>query len=215
MGTNGANPAAGLIQAEDGDLYGTTVNGGANGVGTVFKMSLGGGLTTLVSFGITNGAGPYGNLIQGSDGNFYGTTSYGGLGGGSIFQMTPAGNIEVVREFSATGDNGYSPQSGLLEGSDGDLLGTTSFGGASNKGTVFRFVDVVLRPPKLYVQQDATSITLQWTANYTTFSLQTATALINSNSWTNVLGTPSIVGSNYSLTILTTNVSQFFRLRSL
>ena len=82
-GTNGANPAYGfLVQGFDGELYGTTYGGGANGYGTVFKITPDGRLTTLYSFcshtNCTDGSNPYAGLVQATDGNFYGTTSIGG-----------------------------------------------------------------------------------------------------------------------------------------
>ena len=78
--SDGANPYAGLIQATDGNFYGTTGGGGANGYGTVFKMDASGNLTTLHSFTGSDGAYPYAGLIQATDGNFYGTTSQGRRG---------------------------------------------------------------------------------------------------------------------------------------
>jgi uncharacterized repeat protein (TIGR03803 family) len=77
-GPDGANPYAGLVQASDGNFYGTTGYGGANGEGTVFKITPAGTLTTLHSFDGSDGANPYAALVQASDGNFYGTTSSGG-----------------------------------------------------------------------------------------------------------------------------------------
>ena len=76
-GTDGAYPQAGLVQATNGDLYGTTYAGGANGSGwgTVFKITPSGTLTTLHSFDGTDGAFPYAGLVQATDGNFYGTTT--------------------------------------------------------------------------------------------------------------------------------------------
>ena len=81
--TNGANPYfMSLVQGTDGNLYGTTEGGGANGEGTVFKVTPTGTLTTLYSFcaktNCTDGAVPFGGLVLGTDGNFYGTTAAGG-----------------------------------------------------------------------------------------------------------------------------------------
>src|SRR5580704_8508560 len=72
--TDGANPVAGLIQGTDGNLYGTTAFGGADNIGTVYKISTSGTLVTLHSFSGPDGVAPYGALVQGTDGNFYGTT---------------------------------------------------------------------------------------------------------------------------------------------
>jgi uncharacterized repeat protein (TIGR03803 family) len=89
-GSNGANPLGSLVQAVDGNFYGTTSGGYQNGVndGTVFKMTPAGVLTTLVSFDGANGNGPAAGLVQGSDGNFYGTTESGGASNdGVVFQL--------------------------------------------------------------------------------------------------------------------------------
>src|SRR5262249_45738637 len=102
-GTNGGNPWGALIQGVDGNIYGTTVGGGAsftgmspggtvNGYGTIFRLTTNGVFTTLFSFGFTNGANPYAGLVQGRDGNFYGVCRNGGVGdstNGTIFKMTP------------------------------------------------------------------------------------------------------------------------------
>jgi uncharacterized repeat protein (TIGR03803 family) len=88
VGTDGAEPVGALVQASDGNLYGTTVNGGTSRVGTIFKITLGGTLTTLHSFGGTDGANPVAALIQGANGMLYGTTPNGGANeeGGTIFE---------------------------------------------------------------------------------------------------------------------------------
>ena len=91
--TDGATPYAGLIQATDGNLYGTTAGGGArNNDGTVFKITPTGTLTTLHRFcfqsGCADGAGPLSGLIQATDGNLYGTTDAGGVDGfGTVFRL--------------------------------------------------------------------------------------------------------------------------------
>ena len=106
-GTNGSNPNAGLVQGSDGNFYGTTYFGGANSNGTVFRMTPGGLLTTLVSFNGSNGMWPEAGLVQGSDGNFYGTTSSDGASGlGTVFKMTPAGVLTTLVVFNGT--NGSS-----------------------------------------------------------------------------------------------------------
>ncbi len=99
--TDGAEPVGDLVQGTDGNFYGTTSVGGANdnngvGVGTVFKITAGGTLTTLYSFGsqpnFADGADPVAGLVQASDGNFYGTTAGGGANGwGTVFKITPNG----------------------------------------------------------------------------------------------------------------------------
>ena len=152
--TDGAYPVAGLAQATNGDLYGTTEMGGANDDGTVFKITLGGKLTPVYSFctqpNCTDGAGPSGALIQAADGSLYGTTEYGGAnvngycgspgGCGTIFKITSSGTLTTVYSFCAQSGcaDGAVPMAALVQGTDGDFYGTTSGGGAYGEGTVFK-----------------------------------------------------------------------------
>jgi uncharacterized repeat protein (TIGR03803 family) len=139
-GSDGLNPAAGLILGTDGNFYGTTLNGGTNGDGTVFKITPAGVETVLHSFaGGSDGWSPQAGLIQGADGNFYGTTLIGGTNGdGTVFKITPAG-VETVLHSFAGGSDGQNPQAGLIQGADGNFYGTTFNGGANGDGTVFKF----------------------------------------------------------------------------
>jgi uncharacterized repeat protein (TIGR03803 family) len=180
-GTDGADPEAGLIQATDGNFYGTTSRGGANKLcpprrtvtcGTVFKITPSGTLTTLASFGEEGGSDPFSPLIQATDGNFYGTTpsavfkvtpsgtlmtlafvssSYAGLvqatdgnfygtmeyggnaatcdgGCGTVFKVTPSGTLATLLSFT----NSANPVAALIQATDGNLYGTTGVGGANN-----------------------------------------------------------------------------------
>jgi uncharacterized protein (TIGR03437 family) len=147
-GTNGTTPN-GVIQGTDGNFYGTTQEGGANGAGTVFKFSPGGGIAVLYSFArsLTNGAQPLRLLVQASDGNFYGVTTLGGsstscasmYGCGTVFKVTPSGTLTTLYSFNGT--DGYNPE-WLIKGSDGNLYGTTTAMTAppcsSSCGTVFK-----------------------------------------------------------------------------
>ena len=143
--TDGANPYATLIQVANGDFYGTTYNGGANSYGTVFKITPRGALTTLYSFcaqsGCTDGQYPYAGLVQATTGDFYGTTYFGGgaNNGGTVFKITPSGTLTTLYSFCVQSGcpDGENP-SGLVPATNGDFYGTTSFGGASNDGTVFK-----------------------------------------------------------------------------
>lgn len=166
-GADGDYPAAALVLAADGDLYGTTASGGANnncvlngsfgaGCGTVFKMTPSGELTTLYSFSGTDGAYPIA-LVQGPGENFYGATAGGGAnsacsggpsgpGCGTIFNITRAGALTTLYNFCARPGcaDGATPGGappftgpGLIRGTDGKFCGTTVFGGANGDGTIF------------------------------------------------------------------------------
>jgi uncharacterized repeat protein (TIGR03803 family) len=119
-----------LAQGRDGNLYGTAVSGGANGRGAIYKITLGGTITSLHDFNVTDGSGPQGGLSLGMDGNFYGSTNGGGSGsGGTVFKITPAGVHTVIYNFVSSATGGF-PRSSPVQGADGKLYGTTSIGGA-------------------------------------------------------------------------------------
>ena len=125
---NGASPYAALIQATDGNLYGTTPIGGAYDDGTVFRITPSGVLTTLHSFDGYDGAYSYAGLVQATDGNFYGTTWGGGASSlGAIFKIDPTGTLTTLHSFS--GPDGANPLATLVQGTDGSLYGTTITGG--------------------------------------------------------------------------------------
>ena len=136
--TDGRNPQTGLIQAADGNLYGTTTGGGsASDHGTVFKMTPAGAVTVLHAFtGANDGTSPS-NLVLGTDGNFYGTIAGGRETAGAVFKMTPAGVVTIVRSMT-TGTDGSASAMGLIQGADGSFYGTTTLGGGSNFGTAFK-----------------------------------------------------------------------------
>jgi uncharacterized repeat protein (TIGR03803 family) len=140
-GGNGSTPYAGLLRASDGNFYGTTYRGGANGLpagyGTVFRLTPEGAFSTLASFNSANGERPRASLVQGPDGDLYGTTEFGGANSqGTLFRMTSAGMLTVVAPFG--NPNGTRPAAKLLLGNDGAWYGTTQFGGPNNRGTIFR-----------------------------------------------------------------------------
>ncbi len=143
--THGANPYGALVQATNGDFYGTTSAGGANGDGTVFKIAPSGGLTTLYSFcpeiGCPDGDAPYAGLIQGTSGDFYGTAQGGGDGGGvdhygTVFKITPTGGLTLQNNFHGT--DGSYPVGGLIQATNGDFYGTAPVGGLYGLGVVFK-----------------------------------------------------------------------------
>jgi uncharacterized repeat protein (TIGR03803 family) len=130
--------ASQLIQATDGDFYGTTFP--FQGTGTVFKMTPGGTVTVLHTFvgGTTDGLEAQGSLIQASNGTFYGTTIRGGaFNAGTVFEMTPAGAFSVLHSFAGGTTDGAYPQEAVIQASDGNFYGTTLYGGTFNAGTVF------------------------------------------------------------------------------
>ncbi len=140
----GAQPMSALVQAGDGDFYGTTVAGGASGRGTVFRLTAGGGQIQLVSFagnsGAFRGGAPVAGLTPGPDGALYGTTTEGGSSGfGTIFRIGSGGAFSTLVDF--TGSSGLargSVPSQLASHPDGNLYGTTQGGGTGGLGTVFR-----------------------------------------------------------------------------
>jgi uncharacterized repeat protein (TIGR03803 family) len=139
-GSDGASPEAGLIQASDGNFYGTTYGGGASNAGTVFKITPSGQFTSLYSFtGGNDGSEPGAELVQGSDSALYGTTYGGGVGNsGTVFKITPSGQFTSVWSF--TGGQGGAMPNGLMLANDGAFYGTTQYGGNStDAGTLFRF----------------------------------------------------------------------------
>jgi uncharacterized repeat protein (TIGR03803 family) len=140
--TDGAYPRGPLLQAANGDLYGTAYAGGPTGDGTIFRVTLDGALTTLHAFAASDGAGPLDGLIQANNGNFYGTTVGGGAGVscldgcGTVFEIAPAGRLTVLHSFA--GYDGATPYAGLVQAGDGNFYGTTSTGGERSGGTIFK-----------------------------------------------------------------------------
>ncbi len=143
---DGANPGAGVVQGHDGNFYGTTAGGGGGagqnclsypnyGCGTVYRISLTGTLTTLYSFCLQpncpDGFAP-GALVQATDGALYGVTGAGGSncsvgsGCGTVFKITSTGTLTTLHSFDDT--DGQGPV-GLIQASDGNFYGVTSYGG--------------------------------------------------------------------------------------
>lgn len=156
---DGDIPYSSLIIDSSGNLYGTTLTGGAHGVGTVYRLtSTGNGgwkETVIYSFkgGASDGASPHAKLFQDSKGNLYSTTIQGGLnsrncnstapatGCGVIFKLTPTSNgpwSESVLHFFTGGQDGGNPYGGLIQDSSGNFYSTTTVGGTKNAGTVYK-----------------------------------------------------------------------------
>jgi uncharacterized repeat protein (TIGR03803 family) len=141
---DGKNPAAALIQATDGNLYGMTAAGGSHSAGTVFRFTTGSKLTTLYNFcsqsGCKDGEYPEGSLVQATNGNFYGTTNNGGASGsGTVFSINSSGILTTLYNFCSRSGcaDGANPGSALIQATDGNFYGTTSGGGTNGYGTVF------------------------------------------------------------------------------
>jgi uncharacterized repeat protein (TIGR03803 family) len=141
---DGRVPAGNLILGSDGNFYGITVfgglsgTGGANGDGTVFKITPTGMEAVVYSFGSSSSDGvtPQVGLILGSDGNFYGTTPVGGTNGdGTVFKITPSGTETVLYSFGSSATDGQVPDAPLIQGSDGNFYGTTATGGSSGSSS--------------------------------------------------------------------------------
>jgi len=161
---DGYDPSPGLIQATDGNLYGTTATGGVYGSGAIYKSTLSGTMTTLYSLcaqaNCPDGQDP-GPLIQASDGNSYGATDAGGnptcgtelphgvptpFSCGTIFKMSPSGVVTVLYTFQTATVDGYDWQGALLQASNGIFYGTTAQGGTEDLRTIFS-LSVGLSPP--------------------------------------------------------------------
>ena len=137
FGSDGANPYDALLQATDGNFYGTAQYGGAHGLGVVFKITSQGTFTVLHSFDSTDGAEPEAGLIQATDGDLYGTTYNGGTGGyGTAFKITLGGVFTNLHVFEDDVD-GRDLVSGVVQGSDGNFYGTAGGGGSFGYGTIY------------------------------------------------------------------------------
>ena len=158
-GADGCEPFGALVQAANGDFYGTTEGGGVN-YGTVFEMSPAGALTTLHTFcslaNCADGAYPEASVLQATNGNFYGTTFLGGtsnnssvcgtVGCGTVFEITPAGKLTTLHSFCSLANctDGFNPAVALVQDTDGNFYGTATDGGLASCeydypcGTVFK-----------------------------------------------------------------------------
>jgi len=154
-GTDGSGPYSNMTLGSDGNLYGTTLYGGnlsiceGLGCGTVFKITPQGKFTQLYVFqGGSDGNNPFGRLVQGNNGNFYGVTAYGGnynftgSGGGTVFEITPAGKLTTLYSFCSQSGcpDGEGPYGAVVQTSNGTIYGTTVYGGTNAYGTLFKLV---------------------------------------------------------------------------
>jgi uncharacterized repeat protein (TIGR03803 family) len=144
-GADGGNPGGGLVLDEQGNIYGTASTGGVgscshgSGCGVVFELTPSGNETVLYSFtGGADGADPDGVLLREAGGNLYGTTGGGGSSGaGTVFEVTSTHVEKALYSFTG-GADGSVPSGSLVRDAQGNFYGTTSRGGASSFGTVFK-----------------------------------------------------------------------------
>ena len=143
---DGEFPYAGLVMDKKGNLYGTTLYGGANNYGTVFEVSAAGTHTVLYSFtgGSTDGYDPFAGLVMDKKGNLYGASAYGsGNSDGVVFELSPGEKGEPwtfksLHAFDTGSGDGLAPFGTLILDTEGNLYGTTVDGGANSIGTVFK-----------------------------------------------------------------------------
>ena len=139
--TDGITPTGGVVIDAVGNLYGVTYRGGAYGVGIVFRVSPEGVETILHTFvnNKTDGSYPSAGLIMDSHSNVYGTTESGGLyGGGTVFEVTAQGSYRILHNFAAYPGDASAPEATLALDSQGNLYGTTGYGGKYGGGAVFK-----------------------------------------------------------------------------
>ena len=172
-GSEGAFIYAGLVEGDDGYLYGATFAGGSVGNGALFKISTNGNFLPLRSFSFFESGTPYAGMTKGSDGNLYGTT-YGGSG--SVYQLTPGGGFTNLVLLG-----GSRPVGALVQGPDNNFYGTTASGGANGFGTIFR---LSVPMPAVFKAMTLTNgaATLTWSAVAGQFyQMQCSTNLATTN----------------------------------
>ncbi len=145
------SPQNGVTQGGDGDLYGTSPDGGANSMGTVYKISPKGELRVLYSFcsqaNCADGSDPDSGLTLRPDGHFLGTTATGGsFNQGTIFDITQTGTLTVLYNFTG-GNDGAFPTAPPILGPDGSFYGTARNGGLPDAAARFTRLQILVRRP--------------------------------------------------------------------
>ncbi len=226
--SDGANPYGGLILLGN-TLYGTAVDGGSSGAGTVFALNTDGtGFTNLHSFTAlshitygtnSDGGHPEAGLIL-SGNTLYGTAASGGSSGyGTVFAVSTNGTgFTTLYSFTAWGTNssggqtnsdGFYPRAGLIL-SGNTLYGTAGYGGSSGNGTVFSLSLPV--PPQLTIIPSGPYVILTWPTNYTGFALQSTTNLVSRAVWTTNSPGPVVIGGQNVVVNTISGTQKFYRL---
>jgi uncharacterized repeat protein (TIGR03803 family) len=207
-GTNGAYPYAGLVADSAGDLFGTSVDNGADNEGTVFEIAktangYASAPTVLVNFNAADGASAYGTMIINAAGDLFGTTEGGGPNGdGTVFELVKTGGSYASTPITLAtfnGSDGAFPTDGVIMDADGDLFGTALYGGTDNWGTVFEIANIA----GTYA---STPITL---ASFTGFNGQFPHAGLVADAEGDLFGTANTGGSNNSGTVFELTDSGF------
>ncbi len=217
VGSSLRKPQGALIQGSDNTLYGTTSAGGAAGFGGVFKVKPdASGFSVVREFSATGGDGraPVAGLTFGADGMLYGVTQFGGGAvNGSVFRLNTDGTgYEKLRAFTGINGDGGNPLGALVQGPDGTLYGTTSAGGGSNFGTVFRITFGGVASRLSLASTSAGGFEIFWPQSATGYRLQTNPDLSNPTGWQAVPDPPILTNSNFTLPITPSNSAAFYRL---
>lgn len=139
-GLNGCYPHGTMVEAEDGKLYGLTVQGGSNDRGILFQYDpLSSAFVKKYDFDSINGSNPLGTLLLANDHQLYGHTVMGGIADNGVLFRYDLGTNSYAKQFDFTGINGNSPLGYLVQTADSSLYGMTNRGGALDMGVLFRF----------------------------------------------------------------------------
>jgi uncharacterized repeat protein (TIGR03803 family) len=214
---NGYNPSFGLIQANDGFLYGTTQMGGNGGGGTIFRFDTSTFALTVI-YNFTNSGtmlrSSASELVEGGDGFLYGFAGSGGAySKGGIFKVKKTGTeFTVLREFAGTTGNGDGElPTALVRQSDDLFYGTTFYGGKTSLGCVFTLSTTAFAPRMLTHSMDGSSAIQFSGTSAVDYTVQTSTNLTDWSTWTN------IIAPNHGQVTLTNNAPSqpagFYRVR--
>jgi uncharacterized repeat protein (TIGR03803 family) len=159
---DGGNPYAGVIRDAQGNLYGTTHNGGdlslcnGQGCGVVFEITNGRERVLHTFTGGADGLFPWAGVIRDSHGNLYGTAPGGGTGGaGVVYRISKAGEFTTLYSFTGGADGG-GPVAGVILDPEGNLYGTTFNGGVNDNGVVYKLDPATKQESVLYSFQALT-----------------------------------------------------------